>query len=150
MKISELLDAHTISLHYPAQDSQDVIAHLGNLLYEGGYVRDTFVSAAIERENSMPTGLPLSGEINAAIPHTEIEHVIKCGLGMATLSAPVIFRNMVCPDESVPVQIVFVMALDKPKAQIEMLQEIAGVLQQPETISRLMEAKDYQEVLAAL
>ena len=150
MKIAELLDPNTTSLHYAAQDSQDVITHLGNLLYKAGYVRDTFSQAAIDRENSMPTGLPLSGEINAAIPHTEVEHVIKCGLGLATLSAPVAFRNMVVTDETVPVQIVFVMALDQPKSQVEMLKEIASILQRPETITRLMQAKDYQEILAAL
>ena len=118
-------------------------------MFDAGYVRETFVDAALDRESRLPTGLPLSGDVNAAIPHTEVEHVLKPGLAMATLSAPVIFQNMVDPDEAVPCQLVFVMALDQPKAQIEMLQEIAGILQNPTAINSLMSAKDFEEVRAA-
>lgn len=65
---------------------------------------------------------------------------------MATLAQPVIFQNMAVPDESVPVQLVFLLALDKPKAQIEMLQEIAGLLQQPDIVAGLTEADNFEEV----
>jgi PTS system galactitol-specific IIA component len=67
---------------------------------------------------------------------------------MATLSNPVTFQNMVAPDEAVPCQLVFVMALDQPKAQIEMLQELAGVLQNPRVINSLMSADDFEDVQA--
>ena len=117
-------------------------------MFDAGYVRDSFVDAALDRESRLPTGLPLSGGVNAAIPHTEVEHVLKPGLAMATLSAPVTFQNMVSPEEAVPCQLVFVMALDQPKAQIEMLQEIAGILQNPAVINSLMEANDFEEVRA--
>lgn len=149
MNILDFLVPDSIALHYEACDSKAVITHLGRLLFEAGYVRETFVEAALDRESRLPTGLPLSGDVNAAIPHTEVEHVLKPGLAMATLSAPVIFQNMVDPDEAVPCQLVFVMALDQPKAQIEMLQEIAGILQNPTAINSLMSAKDFEEVRAA-
>ncbi len=150
MNILDFLVPGSVALHYGAADSKDVIAHLGRLLFDEGYVRETFVEAALDRESRLPTGLPLSGDVNAAIPHTEVEHVLKPGLAMATLSAPVTFQNMVSPEEAVPCQLVFVMALDQPKAQIEMLQEIAGVLQNPTCIERLMSAQDLEEVRAAL
>jgi PTS system galactitol-specific IIA component len=150
MNILDFLAPGSVALHYKAMDSKDVISHLGKLLLEGGYVRETFVEAALDRESRLPTGLPLSGDINAAIPHTEVEHVLKPGLAMATLSAPVAFQNMVSPEEAVPCQLVFVMALDQPKAQIEMLQEIAGVLQNPAIIERLMSAHDFEDVQTAL
>jgi PTS system galactitol-specific IIA component len=148
MNILDFLVPSSVALHYEASDSKDVIAHLGKCLFAAGYVRETFVDAALDRESRLPTGLPLSGDVNAAIPHTEVEHVLKPGLAMATLSAPVTFQNMVSPDEAVPCQLVFVMALDQPKAQIEMLQEIAGILQNPEVINRLMSAKDFEEIQA--
>jgi PTS system galactitol-specific IIA component len=150
MNILDFLVPGSMALHYAATDSKDVIAHLGKLLLEAGYVRETFVEAALDRESRLPTGLPLSGDVNAAIPHTEVEHVLKPGLAMATLSAPVAFQNMVSPEEAVPCQLVFVMALDQPKAQIEMLQEIAGVLQNPAIIERLMSANDFEDVQTAL
>ena len=149
MKILDFLVPGSVALHYAAADSKDVIAHLGKLLFEAGYVRETFVEAALDRESRLPTGLPLSGDVNAAIPHTEVEHVRKSGLAMATLSAPVTFQNMVSPEDAVPCQLVFVMALDQPKAQIEMLQEIAMVLQNPAIIQRLMSAGDFEEIRAA-
>ena len=145
-KILELLEPTAVKLQIEANDSADVIAQLGSLLMEAGIVRDTFISAALERESQLPTGLPLGGEYNAAIPHTDVEHVIKPGLAMATLVKPVAFQNMVQPDESVPVQLVFFMALDQPKAQVEMLQEIAMVLQDAQVIERLMKARDFADV----
>lgn len=148
MNILDFLVPSSVALHYKGRDSKDVIAHLGKCLFDAGYVRETFVNAALDRESRLPTGLPLSGDINAAIPHTEVEHVLKPGLAMATLSAPVTFQNMVSPDEAVPCQLVFVMALDQPKAQIEMLQEIAGILQNPDVINSLMSANDFEEVRA--
>jgi PTS system galactitol-specific IIA component len=148
MNILDFLVPSSVALHYTAGDSKDVITHLGNLLFDAGYVHETFVPAALDRESRLPTGLPLSGDVNAAIPHTEVEHVIKPGLAMATLSAPVTFQNMISPEEAVPCQLVFVMALDQPKAQIEMLQEIAGILQNPVLIDSLMSANDFEEVQA--
>lgn len=53
------------------------------------------------------------------------------------------------PSEAVIVSIVFLMALDQPHAQIEMLSEIADVLQNPELLQRLMEAKEVQDVINA-
>jgi PTS system galactitol-specific IIA component len=150
MNILDFLVPSSVALHFDAEDSKDVISHLGKCLFDAGYVRKTFVDAALDRESRLPTGLPLSGDVNAAIPHTEVEHVMKPGLAMATLSAPVTFQNMVAPEEAVPCQLVFVMALDQPKAQIEMLQEIAGILQNPVVISDLMSANDFEEVRAVL
>ena len=148
MNILDFLTPNLVSLRYTAKDSTDVISHLGKQLFDAGYVRETFVDAALDRESRLPTGLPLSGDVNAAIPHTEVEHVRKPGLAMATLTAPVAFQNMISPEEDVPCQLVFVLALDQPKAQIEMLQEIAGILQNLPTIKSLMSATTFEDVRA--
>ena len=145
-KLLELLEPSAVKLGIEARDSTDVVTKLGNLLFDAGYVHDTFVQAALTRESELPTGLPLGGDYNAAIPHTDVEHVIKPGLAMATLTKPVTFQNMVNPEEVVPVQLVILMALDKPKTQVEMLQEVAGVLQNAQVIERLMAASDFSAV----
>ena len=142
-----LLVKSAIILNYQAEDAKEVITALGDKLFDAGYVKASFVEGALTRENSMPTGLPLEGSVNAAIPHTDIEHVYKAGVAMATLTDPVIFQNMAIPDEAVQVRLVFLLALDQPKAQIEMLQEIAGILQNPELIERLMEAARPEEII---
>lgn len=148
--IVKLLEFNNVLLNINAVSAVDVITKLGNKLFKNGYVKETFVDAAITREKELPTGLPLLGGINAAIPHTEIEHVIKPGLAMATLKNTVNFRNMAEPEKCVPVRLVFMLALDQPKAQIEMLQEIASVLQNPDLVSYLIKANDFKEVVGAL
>jgi len=149
-KIIELLEPSAVKLGIEVKDSREVVTILGDLLYKKGYVENTFVEAALSRERELPTGLPLGGEYNAAIPHTDIEHVIKPGLAMATMTRPVTFQNMVAPEEAVPVNLVILMALEKAKTQVEMLQEIAGVLQDVNVINRLIEAKTFDDVQAAL
>ncbi|HEX7557297.1 MAG TPA: PTS sugar transporter subunit IIA [Leptolinea sp.] len=149
-KLLELLDIDAVCLKLDARDAADVIENLGIRLYIDGYVKDTFVDAALSREQKLPTGLPLGGAINAAIPHTDVIHVLKPGVAMATLKRPVVFKNMINPDEDVKVQLVFLLSLEKPKTQIEMLQEIAGVLQKPETVQKLMSAVSFEDVQAAL
>jgi PTS system galactitol-specific IIA component len=148
--IVQLLHPECVLLNCEFTSAGEVITAIGNKLFDAGYVKESFVNAAIEREKTLPTGLPLGGGINAAIPHTEIEHVIKPALGMATLKNEVNFRNMVAPDEFVPVRLVFLLALEQPKAQIEMLQEVAGVLQNPKLVSGLLEKTSYEEIIKAL
>lgn len=143
----KLLVKSAIILDYPAKDAEDVITELGKRLYEAGYVKESFVRGALERETTMPTGLPLLGEYNAAIPHTDIEHVLMPGVAFATLTQPVNFYNMALPEEEVAVSMVFLLALDQPKAQIGMLQEIAGILQKPEVIENLVNASDSEDVI---
>jgi galactitol PTS system EIIA component len=150
MDIVEFLNPDAIFLQLDAKTSEDVISVLGSKLHQLGYVKDNFIDAALEREASMPTGLPLGGEINAAIPHVDFEFVNQPALGLATLKEPVVFCNMVDKDEKIPVRLVIMLALDQPKSQIEMLQSVAGLLQQPETIEKLMAAKSPREILEVL
>lgn len=148
--LSELLDSRAVALNYPAADAADVIRHLSARLLDAGYVRASFADAALSREAELPTGLVLGGDVNAAIPHTDVEHVLKPAVALATLPYPVIFRHMIAPDEEVPVQLVFLLALEQPKTQVAMLQEVASVLQNAQLIAELMSASSVTEVQAVL
>ena len=94
----------------------------------------------------MPTGLPLD-EMNAAIPHADIEHVIKPALAIAILDKPVPFRVMVNPDETVDVTLIFLLALNKPHNQIEMLQKVAMVLQDSDLLRDLKRTNSVTEIM---
>ncbi|MBN1266105.1 MAG: PTS sugar transporter subunit IIA [Anaerolineales bacterium] len=150
INIGSLLEERAILLNLEAESSEEVIRKLSEKLYLAGYVQDTFAEAAIEREKSLPTGLPLMGNINAAIPHTDIVHVKKPGLAMATLKNPVSFHNMVSPDEIVDVQFIILLALDEAKAQVEMLQAIASLLQNPGVIEAVFQAQTPSDVKCIL
>lgn len=148
--LTQLLDPDAIVLQYPAQDARDVIRLLSQKLLAKGYVHESFADAALAREAELPTGLILGGDINAAIPHTDVEHVIKPAVALATLAQPVIFRHMINPDEEVPVRLVFLMALEEPKSQVTMLQEIASILQSPQLVKQLADAASIDEITKIL
>jgi PTS system galactitol-specific IIA component len=149
MSLAQFLPREAVALQVDAASSEEVIRLLGERLYALGRVKDGFVAATLRREADMPTGLPL-GDINAAIPHVDIEYVNSPSLALATLTAPVIFRNMVEPDEEVPVRLIIMLALDQPKSQIEMLQQVSGVLQQPDLVRHLVETTSVDEALTLL
>lgn len=149
-KVLELLEPKAIIYNLEANNSEQVLSRLGELLFNAGYVKETFVKGAIEREKNFPTGLELGGEINAAIPHTDIEHVIKPGLALAILKNTVNFKNMGNKEQDVPCRLVFVMALNEAHAQVDMLRELATVLQKPETLKKLIDAVEYSDIIEAL
>lgn len=91
-------------------------------LLDHGYVKESFLSACIEREKRLPTGLPT--EIGVAIPHTDAEHVLIPAICMLQLKNPVRFRNMGDPDNCVDVFYIFNMALKENKDQLSMLKSI--------------------------
>jgi len=148
--LAELLEPTAIVLHYPAPDAETVIRLLSDRLLASGHVHSSFADAALAREAQLPTGLTLAGDIHAAIPHTDVEHVIRPAVALATLTEPVIFHNMINPDEEIPVRLVFLLALEQPKSQVAMLQEVAQVLQNQDLIAQLMAADSIQAVQRAL
>ena len=150
MSLSELLDPKAIALQMEASNSSDVIEKLGGVLNQLGYVNDDFVEATLAREASTPTGLPLGGDVNAAIPHVDLEYVKRPAVALATLTQPVIFHHMVQADQEVPVQLVIMLALNQPKSLIEMLQEVMTILQRADIVNRLMEASTTDDVFAIL
>ncbi|MBZ9600580.1 PTS sugar transporter subunit IIA [Phyllobacterium chamaecytisi] len=140
------LDPGAIVLGVKAATDQDVIRILADRLQALGYVKPSFADAVLAREATLPTGLPLGGDNNVAVPHTDPEHVLRPGLALATLVEPVSFSNMEYPDEKLQVSVVFLMALNDKDKQIEMLQEIAGTIQSPEIISALIQSKSVEDV----
>ena len=150
MEIRDFLDPGAIVLNMEAETSEEVIRELGGRLLDLGFVNDDFIEATLEREANMPTGLPLGGSVNAAIPHVDIEFVKKSALGLATLKQEVVFYNMVENEVEVPCRLVIMLALDQPKSQVEMLQSVAAVLQQPAVIDALIAAETVEDIYTAL
>lgn len=147
---SRFLDPQAIVLKAEADTPEAVIRLLGGKLQALGRVHPSFVEAVIAREATMPTGLPLGTAFNVAVPHTDPEHVIAPSLALATFDTPVVFSNMEDPDEKLPVRVVFLMALNERKRQIEMLQQIAETIQRPGAVEALAGARTVDEVWAAL
>jgi PTS system galactitol-specific IIA component len=144
-----ILSPQAMCLGVSAQSSDEVIALLGERLIAMGKVKPDYVEALIDRERTMPTGLPL-GAINVAVPHSDPAHVLAPAIALATLTESVSFASMDDPDEKLPVQIVIALALNDKDAQIEMLQAVAGLIQSPGALAALASARTPDEVFAAL
>jgi len=148
--ISRHLDPEAICLGVEATSNRDVIDLLAGRLAALGRVRPSFAGAVLAREASMPTGLPLGGALNVAVPHTDPEHVVKPSLALATLARPVGFGSMDDPDEEIPVGVVMMLALDNKDAQIDMLREVAELIQRPGALAALAAATSADEIYAVL
>ena len=81
-----------------------------------------------------------------AIPHTDVSHVNKKGIAIATLKQPVEFVEMGTDDEYVNAQVIFMLAVDE-KGHLELLQAILAVLQDQEVLKKLIKAKDAKEII---
>lgn len=147
--LNTFLDRDALLLDVEAGNAADAIGLLAARLEASGRVRGTYRDAVIAREAIMPTGLPL-GAINVAIPHTDVMHVIRPGVGLAVLRAPVQFTSMDDPDERLDVRIVFALALTEKNAQIAMLQAIMDLIQDEDALVRLAAAQDPAQALAVL
>jgi PTS system galactitol-specific IIA component len=131
-----------------ARTSTQVIEALGTLLFEQGYVRDTFTQAVLDREQVFATGLPTL-EIQVAIPHADVEHVLRSAIAVGVLSEPVEFGEMGNPDGSVRVRIVFMLAVKESDSLVSLLQNLVGIFQDPSWLRQIIETPD-REAIAAL
>lgn len=96
------------------QDTQDlVLKDTYDELLKSGYVKGNFLGHIIEREHNFPTGLStktLGKNLpNIAIPHTEGEFVNKRLIVPVSLTNPVIFNNMIKPQEKLEVKFLFML-----------------------------------------
>ncbi|WP_208861541.1 PTS sugar transporter subunit IIA [Paracoccus versutus] len=129
-----------------ASTSEEIIRLLALRLYALGYVKESYADAVVEREQILPTGLPLGREDSIAIPHTDPKHVLRSGVALATLTAPIMFANMEEPDEVVSVGTVFLLAIDDKDKQISTLQQIMETIQNPAALDSLKQARTFDDI----
>ncbi|MFI3174556.1 MAG: PTS sugar transporter subunit IIA [Bacillota bacterium] len=130
-----------------AKTSKEVIQKVGELFLKEGFVKDTYINAVQERELVYPTGLQLEG-IGIAMPHTDPEHVNKPGICIAKLKEPVQFFHMGEEDVPVEAEMIFMMAITDPNAQIETLQKVLSVFQNPEVVAQFKATTDEESLYA--
>lgn len=130
-----------------AKSDAEAITTLGYLLHQKGYVRDTFVDAVLERERTFATGLP-TPEIQVAIPHADVEHVVRQAIAIGVSDEAIQFGEMGDPDGKVGVRIVCMLAVTQSYALVSLLQSLVGMLQNPDTLRRIVEADDAAEIAA--
>jgi PTS system galactitol-specific IIA component len=140
----EMLNKDLILLDLDCGSSDEVIRTLAGRFVEAGVVRESFVEAVAHRETVFPTALP--AEIPIAIPHTASEHVITPAVGIAVLRHPVEFCQMGSPEVKLRPELIFMLAIKDPKAQIGLLRQMMKLIQNGELLRGIKEARDAGEV----
>jgi PTS system galactitol-specific IIA component len=130
-----------------AQSATDAITQLGTRLQAGGFVRESWIPAALEREKTFATGLPTAG-VGVAIPHADVEHVRQQAIAVGVLEEPVLFGEMGNPDSTVSVRIVCALAVAQSELLVTLLQRLVDMFQSPGVLGQIVEACGPAEVVA--
>lgn len=129
-----------------ASNSKEVFEKVGGKFIEEGFCKESYVDALVNRESEFPTGIDVDG-FGIAIPHTDISHVNKAGIAIATLENPVKFIQMGTDDEEVEAKVIFMLAVDDPKKHLELLQNVLAVLQDKDVLNKLSNADKCSEII---
>ncbi|CAA7600890.1 Phosphoenolpyruvate-dependent sugar phosphotransferase system, EIIA 2 [Acididesulfobacillus acetoxydans] len=144
-----LLQPELIFSHVTASNQEDLLMDLSSKLLSKGYVKDSFADAVIARERTFPTGLFTNG-VPVAIPHTDAIHVLKPGILIANLDKPIIFKEMGNGVNDVSAELIFLLAIDKPENQIDVLKKVMNILCKSEILFKIKKAQDISETLEIL
>ncbi|TYP56766.1 PTS sugar transporter subunit IIA [Thermosediminibacter litoriperuensis] len=144
-----LLNVDLIETDLEAKNKEEVIESLAKLLIAKGYVKDSYLGAILEREKIFPTGLPTEG-VGVAIPHADLNHVLMPGIALAILKNPVKFNVMGNTAEEVDVKLVFMLAINEPKMQVNLLKNLVSMFQDKKLLLMLSNMTSKDRIISLL
>ena len=144
-----MIDKELIFPGLELPDAETIIRFLAERMLEKGYVRPEYPQAVIDREKKFPTGLPSQGT-GVAIPHTDAGHVLVPCIGVATLARPVPFKEMGNPAKELPVEVVFMLAIQNPKEQLDTIKKLMGLITDRELLQQIHTSTTAEEIYGRL
>lgn len=132
-----------------ASNSDEVIDCLVRLLEQIGAVQRGYADLVKEREKEFPTGLKTPGAV-IAMPHAFDKRNQASYVSVGVMSEPVQFYNMEDFEESLPVEIVFLLAIDEKKEQMSMLRVLMKIFQNKELLELIKKSKKNEEICQLL
>ncbi|QVI35991.1 PTS galactitol transporter subunit IIA [Lacticaseibacillus chiayiensis] len=144
-----LLNKNLIHRNVTFSNSDDALKSMATTMVENQYVKSSFIDAVVNREHQFPTGLPTGG-IMVAIPHADWTNVNRGTISVATLKTPIIFKNMGDPGEDLAVRLIFMLAVSEPHAEVTLLKDLMGIVQNQSTLQGLLDAKTDDELFTRL
>lgn len=146
IKLSAYLSEDLIVIDEQYASSEELFEGVFERAFQIGNVREDFLPRVKQREATFPTGIQLE-EIGVAIPHTDAECVLKEFVAVVVNPQPVAFKSMEDLEQTVEASIVFVLGLNQPHAQLEMLQSLMGLLQNQAILSEIQSATSAADVV---
>jgi len=145
-----LFDEKIMKVGLEAENAQDIILQLGELMAARGFVETTYGKDVFEREKSFPTGLPTQ-PFAVAIPHADPDHVIISSIAIGVLQDPIIFQQMGSGGTiELSVPLVFMLALKDFKQQTAVIRDLITMIQNKDLLQSILEAQSAEEIHAVL
>ena len=142
-----MLRKELIKIGLDCANSTEVLMTMGQAFVDLGVAKESYPQALVDREANYPTALPATA-FDIATPHTFAEHVNEPAAGIAILDHPVEWQQMGSPEITLHPQLIFVLAVTDPKQQIGTLRKIMMLIQNPEKLQKIKDAKTVDEVYA--
>ena len=146
MDVINIIDPKIVDTRLNVNNKSEVVTKLAQDLFTNGYIDDVsaFVDDVYLRELEGQTGI---GGI--AIPHSKSKHVKKIGVAIGINKKEIPWETL--DGKGVKVVILFAVGDDKESARdhLKLLSLFAKKLGREEVVSRLLDAKDTSDVIAA-
>lgn len=143
MRITELLDKRSISLHAAPASKQEALDQVVELMVRSGKISDeeAYRRQVYLREEESTTGI---GE-GIAIPHGKCDAVMKPGLAAMVVKDGVDFDSL----DGEPVHLIFLIAAPNTKdnVHLDVLSKLSVLLMDEEFVERLKQASNVEEFL---
>lgn len=143
------LSTDCVQLGVTADTWQDAIRKACKPLVLHGHTTQFYPDDVIARETMWPTGLPTT-PVAIAIPHALIsDNIIRPQIAACVLSAPVPFAQSggTAEDETLDVQLIFILALKDAQTQLGVLQNLMAVFSDEELLTGLLNANSPEEFI---
>lgn len=143
------IDEKFVWLDFEADTAEDALRTVCGELERAGYVKSGYGDAVVSREQMYPTGLPTQDAF-VAVPHASGEYVNSSAIAVVVLKKPVAFGSMEDPEEQLPVNLFFLLALKEGTTHRDILQELMGLFQRPNLLRAICDADKKEQVCALL
>lgn len=135
--LKELIHPELINLENHSKNQADFFDEASKALESKGFVNNTFVEAIKKREENYPTGLELE-KISIAIPHTDVEHIIKPFVYINKVSSTdLTFIQMGSDDSQIQPKYVIILGIKDPKGQVGLLSELIELFNNEKFVDEL-------------
>lgn len=140
MELKKFFKSELIFADMMVNNKEEFFENISRKANSIGYVTDDFEINVKKREETFPTGIQLE-EFAIAIPHTDSEYVKDEFIAVATFKEPVKFSSMEDANAVLDVKMAFMLGLNKPHSQLEVLTQLMTLIQDKEVVSKLIAAE---------
>lgn len=140
----DMLFRELVQLDLKAENRTEVFEQMAAILYKQGFVKDTYLESLKVREEKYPTALPVE-PYPVAIPHTNIEHIIRPFIAPVRLEKEIEWQEMANNDAIHQVRFIFMLGFLKSDEHVDLLQILVENFQNTELMEQLKAAKTADE-----